>query len=179
MPIDFRALVEEVCRAEPMREGPDALPILVLFLEQRLYERNLVIAVDREATQRNLESEVGPEDAKLNLTDDEYEYLVERFVNRLEADPPPHQAILWVLERTLDERAVDPAIRVIRRFSEVRDDYSQQFGGAALSILARYQDRPEVWDSIEFAARHGRGHVGDEARSILLHRRNEASQRAN
>lgn len=164
LPIDFRALVDELCRAKPMREGPDASVILTLFLERRAHTRNLIKYMNWEVNQEILESEVGKEEAKQDINDDDFEYLVERLIDRVEAEPPPHQAIPWILERTLDERAVEPAIRLLHRFTGAEGDYAQQLAGAALSILTHYQDRPEVFDAIEYAARHGVGHVGEQAR---------------
>ena len=170
MAIDFRSLVDEVCRAQPNEEF-DGYLILELYLEKRAHARNLVVYHNWEEVHGALlEHLVGRDALSVDLSDDDFEYLVDRLIDRLGEENPPHQWVPVLLEKTLDDRAIEPAIDLLKKSSQL-DDATQTRANAALNILVRYQDRPEVLDAIREASR-GHGHVATEARGIIeLHAR--------
>lgn len=169
MAVDFRALVDEVCRARP-NEELDAYLILELFLERRAHRRALTTDFDWHSNEELLRAIAGPDAAQTNLSDDDFEYLVERLIERLDESEPPHQWVPLLLEKAVDERAIEPAMRLLRQSKNATDETMEARATAALNILARYQDRPEVLDAIEEAAVSGAGHVRKDA-GVLLEQR--------
>lgn len=165
--INFRALVDEVCQAKPYDES-DAWGILWLFLGRRAEIRGFMQNMTPEGDERHLDWLVGREAAqRASLSEDDVDYMVERLIQRLAQEPWPPQYVVTLLERAYDDRAVEPAVRVLYRSLGATDDAAQACGTAALNILAKYGHWPEVWDAVEAAATRGNGEVAEHAQEML------------
>ena len=165
MKVDFRALVDEVRREEP---GGDSRAYVTLykFLEKRLAQH----ARYTNWTDESLRAEVGDEASRVELSSDDFDYLVESLAAHVDATKRPHPATVALLEWSRDERAVGPAVRLLERVRDADDESTVSCAIYALNILAVHQRRPEALSGIEEAAGRGRGEIGELAREVLATR---------